>query len=188
MSPAPINVSHLVQPHVSPITCIRESQESVLCNGTLFDLPEPLIGPSSPMFWVYVVVYVCLVLFAGKYLVGVGLRMGQEDPSVLGMMAGLVLAIMSIDSTSLKVLIAAGTPESKKYAMRIAPFVKRYAWVPSQKEDYGIRSHFRHHLVLVTLVLANAAAVESMPIFLDRISDPITAVLVSSTAVLIFGE
>jgi ankyrin repeat/SOCS box protein 13/metal transporter CNNM len=46
----------------------------------------------------------------------------------------------------------------------------------------------RHHLLLVTLLLANAAAVESMPIFLDQVSSPVVAILVSVTAVLIFGE
>ena len=46
----------------------------------------------------------------------------------------------------------------------------------------------RHHLLLVTLLLTNAAAVESMPVFLDRLAGPVTAVLVSVTAVLLFGE
>jgi len=41
---------------------------------------------------------------------------------------------------------------------------------------------------LVTLLLANAAAVESMPIFMDRISSPVIAICVSVTAVLFFGE
>ena len=63
-----------------------------------------------------------------------------------------------------------GTPSERRHASRIMPLVKR------------------HHLLLVTLLLANAAAVESMPLFLDRISDPVIAIVVSVTAVLFFGE
>lgn len=47
----------------------------------------------------------------------------------------------------------------------------------------------RHpHRLLVTLVLVNAAAMEALPIFLDRLTDPITAVVLSTTVVLLFGE
>ena len=70
----------------------------------------------------------------------------------------------------LTVLIEAGTPEERANAKKILPVVKR------------------HHLLLVTLLLANACAVEAMPIFLDRITDPVTAILISVTAVLLFGE
>lgn len=78
--------------------------------------------------------------------------------------------MLSIDMMTLKVLEEAGSAKEKKYAKRIFPVVKR------------------HHLLLVTLLLANAAAVESMPLCLDRVSDPITAIVVSVTAVLLFGE
>ncbi|XP_006814874.2 LOW QUALITY PROTEIN: uncharacterized protein LOC100379052 [Saccoglossus kowalevskii] len=87
-----------------------------------------------------------------------------------GLMSGLTMGLLSLDVMSLKVLKEGGKPKEKKYAARILPIVKR------------------HHLLLVTLLLANAAAVESMPLFLDRISDPITAICVSVTAVLLFGE
>ena len=46
----------------------------------------------------------------------------------------------------------------------------------------------RHHLLLVTLLLANAVAVESMPIFLAKLTSEVVAVIVSVTAVLLFGE
>ena len=85
-------------------------------------------------------------------------------------MSGLTMGLLSLDMMSLKVMKDGGTDSEKKHARRIIPIVKR------------------HHLLLVTLLLGNAAAVEAMPIFLDRISDPITAILVSVTAVLIFGE
>ena len=85
-------------------------------------------------------------------------------------MSGLTLGMLSLDMMTLKVLQEAGSPREKKYASRIMPIVKR------------------HHLLLVTLLLANAVAVESMPLCLDRVSDPITAIVVSVSAVLLFGE
>lgn len=46
----------------------------------------------------------------------------------------------------------------------------------------------RHHLLLVTLLLANSIAMEALPIFLDRLVPSWAAVLISVTAVLFFGE
>jgi ankyrin repeat/SOCS box protein 13/metal transporter CNNM len=89
---------------------------------------------------------------------------------VAGMMSGLTMGLLSLDLLSLKVLKSSGNQKEKKYALTILPIVQR------------------HHLLLVTLLLANAAAVEGMPIFLDRISNPIIAIVVSVTAVLLFGE
>ncbi len=88
----------------------------------------------------------------------------------IGLCSGLTLGLLSLDVMSLKVLIEAGTPKERRNASRILPVVKR------------------HHLLLVTLLLSNAIAVECMPIFLDRISDPITAIVISVTLVLLFGE
>lgn len=87
-----------------------------------------------------------------------------------GLVAGLTLGLLSLDITTLTVLSTAGTPSEQKYATRILPLVKN------------------SHLLLVTLILVNAAAAESMPLFLDQITSPIIAVAVSVSAVLIFGE
>ncbi|XP_052811743.1 uncharacterized protein LOC128239234 [Mya arenaria] len=87
-----------------------------------------------------------------------------------GLMSGLTMGLLSLDMMTLKVLKDGGTPAEKNHARKILPIIKR------------------HHLLLVTLLLGNAASVEAMPIFLDRISDPVTAIVVSVTAVLIFGE
>uniref|UniRef100_A0A2C9K129 CNNM transmembrane domain-containing protein n=1 Tax=Biomphalaria glabrata TaxID=6526 RepID=A0A2C9K129_BIOGL len=87
-----------------------------------------------------------------------------------GLMSGLTMGLLSLDSTTLATMINGGTPNERKHAKRIFPVVKR------------------HHLLLVTLLLSNSAAVEAMPIFLDRISNPIIAIVISVTAVLIFGE
>jgi len=87
-----------------------------------------------------------------------------------GLMSGLTLGLLSLDALSLEILMRAGIEPEARYAKKLYPIIKR------------------HHILLVTLLLGNAACVESMPIFLDRISNPITAILVSVTAVLIFGE
>lgn len=89
---------------------------------------------------------------------------------IAGLMSGLTLGLLSLDLTSLKVLQEGGKLQERKYAAKIIPLLKR------------------HHWLLVTLLLCNAAAVETMPLCLDRISDPITAIFASVTAVLIFGE
>ena len=46
----------------------------------------------------------------------------------------------------------------------------------------------RPHWLLVTLLLVNAAAMEALPIFLDRLVSPTAAIVLSVTAVLFFGE
>ncbi|KAL6041282.1 CNNM transmembrane domain-containing protein, variant 3 [Balamuthia mandrillaris] len=88
-----------------------------------------------------------------------------------GLMSGLTMGLMSIDRMGLKILKnGGGTAREQKYAKRIYPLVKR------------------HHLLLVTLLIANAAAMEALPIFLDRLVGPIYAILISITAILIAGE
>jgi metal transporter CNNM len=42
--------------------------------------------------------------------------------------------------------------------------------------------------MLVTLLLCNAAAMETLPIFLDKLVTPVEAIVLSVTLVLIFGE
>ena len=80
------------------------------------------------------------------------------------------MGLLSLDILSLEVLKRGGQAKQKKYATRILRLVRR------------------HHLLLVTLLLANAVAVESMPIFLNKITNEVVAIVVSVTAVLLFGE
>ncbi|KAA6425546.1 MAG: hypothetical protein FRX49_04443 [Trebouxia sp. A1-2] len=89
---------------------------------------------------------------------------------IAGLMSGLTLGLMSLDGLDLEVLRRSGTALEQKYAKAIEPVIKRPHWL------------------LVTLVLVNAAATEALPLFLDRLADPITAVVLSVTVVLIFGE
>ncbi|KAI8473576.1 MAG: hypothetical protein J3K34DRAFT_518869 [Monoraphidium minutum] len=87
-----------------------------------------------------------------------------------GLMSGLTLGLMSMDAVDLEVLRRSGTPREQRYAAGILPLV----------------SH--QHFLLVTLLLCNAVAMEALPLFLDRLADPVTAIVISVTAVLVFGE
>jgi hypothetical protein len=69
-----------------------------------------------------------------------------------------------------QVLRRSGTPRESKYASGILPLVSN------------------QHFLLVTLLLCNAVAMEALPLFLDRLADPVTAIVISVTAVLVFGE
>lgn len=46
----------------------------------------------------------------------------------------------------------------------------------------------RRHQLLVTLLVANSLAMESLPLFLDRLVSPVHAVLLAVTLILFFGE
>lgn len=87
-----------------------------------------------------------------------------------GLMSGLTLGLMSLDAVDLEVLKRSGTPTEQRYAAAIMPIVKN------------------QHFLLVTLLLCNAVAMEALPLFLDKLTDPYTAIIVSVTAVLLFGE
>lgn len=81
-----------------------------------------------------------------------------------GMCSGLTLGLLSLDLMELEVLKRSGSAKEQAYAERIIPLIKNT------------------HYLLVTLLLSNAAAMEALPIFLDRLVDPLTAILVSVTA------
>ncbi|CAI0546466.1 unnamed protein product [Linum tenue] len=87
-----------------------------------------------------------------------------------GLMSGLTLGLMSLSLVDLEVLIKAGQPDDRRNAAKILPIVKR------------------QHLLLCTLLIGNAMAMEALPIFLDSILPPWAAVLISVTLILAFGE
>lgn len=87
-----------------------------------------------------------------------------------GLMSGLTVGYTSIDPRMLAIKLRNGTPEEMKSSARIKPII----------ED--------KHLLLATLLTANALAMESLPIFLDAIMPAAAAVLVSTSIVLVFGE
>ncbi|RKP37167.1 hypothetical protein BJ085DRAFT_2481, partial [Dimargaris cristalligena] len=84
---------------------------------------------------------------------------------------GLTLGLMSLDETNLHILSISGDERQKKYAARIQPIRKNGHWL------------------LVTLLLINTLINESLPIIMDSIfGGGVTAVLVSTALILIFGE
>jgi metal transporter CNNM len=87
-----------------------------------------------------------------------------------GLVSGLTLGLMSLDDVDLEVLRRSGTSRQRACAEKILPVLSN------------------PHRLLVTLLLINAAANEALPLVLDRLTDPITAVIISVTVVLIFGE
>ncbi|KAK9129886.1 hypothetical protein Sjap_010373 [Stephania japonica] len=90
--------------------------------------------------------------------------------SFAGLMAGLTLGLMSLGLVDLEVLIRSGRPQDRRHASKIFPVVKN------------------QHLLLCTLLIGNSLAMESLPIFLDKLVKPWAAILLSVTLILIFGE
>ncbi|XP_071721689.1 DUF21 domain-containing protein At2g14520-like isoform X2 [Rutidosis leptorrhynchoides] len=87
-----------------------------------------------------------------------------------GLMSGLTLGLMSMSLVDLEVLAKSGTPTDRKHAEKILPVVKN------------------QHLLLCTLLICNAAAMEALPIFLDSLVTAWGAILISVTLILLFGE
>ncbi|KAL5157159.1 DUF21 domain-containing protein [Glycine soja] len=87
-----------------------------------------------------------------------------------GLMSGLTLGLMSLSLVDLEVLAKSGTPQGRKHAAKILPVVRN------------------QHLLLCTLLICNAAAMEALPIFLDGLVVAWGAVLISVTLILLFGE
>ncbi|KAG8457891.1 hypothetical protein KFE25_011957 [Diacronema lutheri] len=87
-----------------------------------------------------------------------------------GLMSGLTVGLLSLDPLNLKVIEQNGSPQDKANAAKVRPLIEQ------------------HHLLLVTLLLTNATAMESLPLFLDRLVPQWAAVALSVTLVLLFGE
>ncbi|KAG4381243.1 hypothetical protein AAZX31_15G099000 [Glycine max] len=87
-----------------------------------------------------------------------------------GIMSGLTLGLMSLGLVDLEILQRSGSPSEKKQAAVILPVVQK------------------QHQLLVTLLLCNAAAMEALPIYLDKMFNQYVAIILSVTFVLFFGE
>ena len=87
-----------------------------------------------------------------------------------GLMSGLTVGYLSVDDLTMELKANAGTEEEKFYSARILPVVSNRHWL------------------LCTLLLMNSFAMEALPVFLDRIFSRLTAVIISVTLLLIFGE
>lgn len=86
-----------------------------------------------------------------------------------GLMSGLTIGLAAIDRLALEVK-AVGNSQVKHMTERIFPVIDQ------------------HHWMLVTLLLCNAGAMETLPIFLDKMVPPVAAIIISVTLILIFGE
>ncbi len=87
-----------------------------------------------------------------------------------GLAAGLTIGLLSLDVTKLEIKSMTGNRNEKKAAAQVLPIIKR------------------HHLLLVTLLLFNSLANETLPIFLGALVPNYVAVIMSVTLVLFFGE
>lgn len=88
-----------------------------------------------------------------------------------GLMSGLTIGLLSFQPMDLEIIERSTADEQEREMARTLKKV-----VADQ------------HLLLVTLLLCNAAAMEALPVLLDDIVSPMSAVLISVTVVLLFGE
>ena len=87
-----------------------------------------------------------------------------------GMMSGLTVGYLSVDQLTMELKENTGTDEEKAAAKIILPVLSNRHWL------------------LCTLLLMNSFAMEALPVFLDRVFSRLTAVVISVTLLLIFGE
>jgi CBS domain containing-hemolysin-like protein len=87
-----------------------------------------------------------------------------------GLTSGLNVSLMSISQMKIDLLALSSSPYDQKVVAKLAPIIRD------------------EHLLLVTLLVGNAAAMEALPIFLDELVASWLAVVISVSFVLIFGE
>ncbi|KAI9271334.1 hypothetical protein BY458DRAFT_586579 [Sporodiniella umbellata] len=113
---------------------------------------EGPVDVTSTKFWCQILAIVCLVLLSG-------------------IIAGLTLGLMSLDTTNLKILQLAGTKKQQYYASRILPIRKN------------------GHILLTTLLLTNTVLNETLPILFDDIfRKGFMSVIVSTVLLVLFSE
>eukprot|EP00158_Paraphelidium_tribonemae_P006212 Partr_v1_DN27732_c1_g1_i1_m67843 putative domain-containing protein len=110
------------------------------------------ISPNTTDFWLRVALVFGLLLIAG-------------------LMAGLTIGLMALDSTHLHILKISGTPKERYYAGIVEPLRKK------------------GHILLSTLLITNMLANETLPIILDDIfTGGWIAVVVSTALIVLFAE
>ena len=87
-----------------------------------------------------------------------------------GLCSGLTVGYLSIDDLTLDIKMRNGTPEEKRAASEIFPILQR------------------HHVLLSTLLIANALALETLPIFLAATVPDYLAIIISTLFVVLFSE
>lgn len=89
----------------------------------------------------------------------------------VAVISGLFLGLLTLDPLDLRILLKVSiSDEEKSHAKTLLPIVEQ------------------HHLVLVTLLLMNGIAYETLPIFMDHLVPSWAAILLSVSVVLFFGE
>ncbi|CEP06998.1 hypothetical protein [Parasitella parasitica] len=110
------------------------------------------VDPRSAEFWGQIMAIIVLVVLSG-------------------IVAGLTLGLMSLDTTNLSILEIAGTPKQQYYASRIIPIRKN------------------GHILLTTLLLTNTVLNETLPILFDGIfSKGFISVIASTALLVLFAE
>lgn len=85
--------------------------------------------------------------------------------------SGLFLGLMTLDAFDLKIIMrSSNDDDEKRYAAALYPIVKE------------------RHILLVTLLIVDALAYETLPLFLDKLMPGWAVLLLSTTLVLLFGE
>ena len=84
--------------------------------------------------------------------------------------SGLTQGLLSLDYMEMKIKSESGTDVEKRNAAKVLPIIER------------------HHLLLVTLMLWNATAMEALPIFLNNLVPEWLAIVLSVTLILFVGE
>lgn len=84
--------------------------------------------------------------------------------------SGLTQGLLSLDYMEMKIKSESGTESEKRNARKVLPII------------------VKHHLLLVTLMLWNATAMEALPIFLNKLVPEWLAIVLSVTLILFVGE
>ncbi|THG05584.1 hypothetical protein TEA_006217 [Camellia sinensis var. sinensis] len=138
-------------------------------------MKAPEVSCCGSTFALYVLIVIGLVAFAG-------------------LMAGLTLGLMSLGLVDLEVLMKSGRPKDRIHAESY--YLSRY--LSPMKHEYRYKYWYdtakifpvvkNQHLLLCTLLIGNSLAMESLPIFLNKLVPPWAAILISVTLILVFGE
>lgn len=87
-----------------------------------------------------------------------------------GLFSGLNLGLMSLDLTSLRILVETGTPQEKRYAKSIEPVRKQ------------------GNFLLCTLLLGNVLVNNTLTILLDGLFGGVAAIIGATAGIVVMGE
>ncbi|CAN1158623.1 DUF21 domain-containing protein At4g14240 [Linum perenne] len=111
-------------------------------------------------------------------------------------MSGLTLGLMSLSLVDLEILQRSGSDAEKKqsgFSLSLCCFLLLFDSVMLSLRLNSFPLSIlpvvqKQHQLLVTLLLCNAASMEALPIYLDKMFNQYVAIILSVTFVLFFGE